>query len=208
MNLTSLAGNSLAFYVLALVGLGAAVLTVTVRNMVHGALALAVTLLCVAGLYLTLHADLVAGVQALIYVGAIITLMLVAIMLIHGIADRRIVQTNRNWPLALVVAVGLAGLLLTVVINPGNWETGKLGNWETGKLGNWETGKLGNWETGKPTGTLEAEESLQVQLSQVAEGLLGRYLLPFEVASVLLLVALVGAIVIAQEVRKHPRHEP
>jgi|YNPNPStandDraft_1061719.scaffolds.fasta_scaffold15323_5 NADH-quinone oxidoreductase subunit J len=203
MNLTWLSGNNLAFYVLALVGLGTAVLTVTVRNMVHAALSLAATLLCVAGLYLTLQADLIAGVQALIYVGAIITLLLVAIMLIHGIADRRISQTNRNWPFGLAVAGGLAALLLAVVVNPANWNVGPP---QSG------TERAVRTEAFHPVpGATEGrtlEPSLQRQLNELGKVLLSRYLLPFEVASLLLLVALVGAIVLAQEVRKGPHHEP
>lgn len=198
MNQTLLSGNGLAFYALALVGLGAAVLTVTVRNMVHAALSLAVTLLCVAGLYLTLQADLIAGVQMLIYVGAVITLLLVAIMLIHGIADRRIPQTNRNWPLGLLVAGGLLGLLTAVVVHPATWNVGPpRGDRTAARVPSPAAaeGRLGG-------------PSLQTQLNELGKVLLSRYLLPFEVASLLLLVALVGAIVLAQEVRKGPPHEP
>lgn len=196
MNQTLLSGDGVAFYALALVGLGAAVLTVTVRNMVHAALSLAVTLLCVAGLYLTLQADLIAGVQALIYVGAIITLLLVAIMLIHGIADRRIPQTNRNWPLGLLVAGGLLGLLTAVVVHPAPWNVGPP-----------RAGRAAA-PVPFPAATGTGELSLQAQLNELGKVLLSRYLLPFEVASLLLLVALVGAIVLAQEVRKGPPHEP
>lgn len=202
MNLTLLAGNSVAFYGLALVGLGAAILTVTARNMVHAALSLAATLLCVAGLYLTLQADLIAGVQMLIYVGAIVTLLLVAIMLIHGIADRRISQTNRNWPFGLVVAAGLLGVLATVVVNPANWGVGPDQRGRSVDRFSVPRVAEGSGEGGPH------QESLQAQLNELGKVLLGRYLLPFEVASILLLVALVGAIVLAQEVRKGPRHEP
>lgn len=195
MNQPLLSGNGVAFYALALVGLGAAVLTVTVRNMVHAALSLAVTLLCVAGLYLTLQADLIAGVQALIYVGAIITLLLVAIMLIHGIADRRIPQTNRNWPLGLLVAGGLLGLLTAVVVHPATWNMGP-------------PQRAALVPSLTATGDRMGEPFLQRQLNELGKVLLSRYLLPFEVASLLLLVALVGAIVLAQEVRKGPPYEP
>lgn len=141
---------------------------VLLRNMVQSALCLAGVLLMVAGIYLQLQADLLAGFQVLIYVGAVVTLILVGIMLIQNIAARYIVQTNKRWSLAAVVSLISCGLLVWILADS-------------------------QW----PVVTRTVD--VQVQLKQLCLALLDTYLLPFEVASVLLLVALIGAIVIAQQ---------
>jgi len=175
MNGTLWTANGPAFVALAGIGLVMALLTVTLKNMVHCALTLAGTLICIAGLFLTLNADLVAGVQLLIYVGAVITLLLIAIMLIRSIADRRIVQTTHRWLPATFIAAALFGVF-TFVLLPTPWPV----------------------KTSAEVRPLD----LPQQTGELATTLLSHYLLPFEVASVVLLVALVGALVIAHEERK------
>ena len=165
-----------AFY-LALLGLGFAVLTVILRNMVHCALSLAGTLFCVAGLYLTLQADLLAGFQVLIYVGAVITLLLIAIMLIHGLTDRRIAQMNNKVGWGLVAGGGLAALLIFALSSA-------------------------RWPLRPMEGLVQV--NLYEQLVALGRTLLSTYLLPFEVASLVLLVAMVGAILMAKEEEPEP----
>ena len=156
------------FWLLATAIVGCSLGVVLLRNMVQSALCLAGMLLMVGGLYLDLQADLLAGFQVLIYVGAVVTLVLIGVMLIQNIAARYIVQTNGRWLLGAAVATGCAGMLCWA-LHEARWP-----------------------EHGRPV-------DLALQTRHLCWALLDSYLLPFEVASVLLLVALVGAIVIAQQ---------
>jgi NADH:ubiquinone oxidoreductase subunit 6 (subunit J) len=168
MNLTVTAGPM--FYLLATIMVVAALGVVLARNMVHAALWLALVLLMAGGLYLNLAADLLAGFQVLIYVGAVITLVLIAVMLVSQLTNREVVQTNgRRLPAAVVAAAGAA--MLCWVLGSAEWP---------------------------PVNPALASQSYDLSLRMLCYALLDKYLLPFEVASLLLLVALVGAVVFAQ----------
>jgi NADH:ubiquinone oxidoreductase subunit 6 (subunit J) len=159
------------FYILATILIVAALGVVLVRNMVHAALFLAAALLMAGGLYLNAGADMVAGFQVLIYVGAVVTLVLIAVMLVANIANAHVVQTNRNSLPAAVLAAA-TGALLCWIISSAQWPTA---NPELAKV------------------------SYSDSMRMLGYALLDKYLLPFEISSLLLLVALVGAIVIAQQ---------
>ena len=92
------------FILLASVTLGGALGVVLTRNVVHAALALLLSLVAVAGVYLLLYAEFLALVQVLIYGGAIIIVLLFAIMLTRGSEYPRI-SDNRQWPLAALAAL-------------------------------------------------------------------------------------------------------
>ncbi len=165
------AGPGLAFWLLATVIVLGALGAVLLRNMVQSALCLALVLLMVGGLYLNLQADVLAGFQVLIYVGAVVTLVLIAIMLIQNIAARYIVQTNARWGVGAAAAVAMAALL--------------------------------GWALSDATfPTIRREVNYEAQTMALWRALLDTYILPFEIAAVLLLVALLGAIVIAQQTEK------
>jgi len=173
-------GPGPVFWLLATVMLAGALGVVTLRNMVHAALCLALTLLMAGGLYLNLGADLLAGFQVLIYVGAVVTLTLVAIMLIAKIADKDLVQTEARGGWAAIVSAGV-GLLLCYVLASASWT---------------------------PNAALvEAGVDHERQAKALSLALLDPYLLPFEVASLLLLVALMGAVVLAQHTALAERRE-
>lgn len=165
----------LAFWLLAALLLAGAVGCVTLRNMVHAALGLALTLVAAGGLFLNLEADLLAGFQVLIYVGAVITLLLVAIMVIANVTEQVPIagRARAGWPLLLSVGTGL-GLCLVLAAT--------------------------SWTANPALVARPYDHTRQSQALSMA--LLDPYLLPFEVASVLLLVALLGAVVIAQHVRR------
>src|ERR1700691_6118274 len=98
------------FYMLAGLAVIGGVLVITRRNVVHSALALIVTLLAVAGLYLMLYAPFVAGVQIIVYAGGIMVLFLFVIMLVNierSCKDRRF---NSIWPVGLASAAALFAL--------------------------------------------------------------------------------------------------
>lgn len=156
---------SASFYALAVGILVTALLTVTVRNLFHAAIFLAFTLLGVAGIYFFLHAEFLAAVQILLYVGAIMTLVIFAIMLTSRMGDPLIPQANRQKWSVLISLVLLGSVLVPIV-----WKT----PWQLAGVP-----KITN----------------AVLLGKV---LMGEFVFPFELVSVVLLIALVGAIVIAR----------
>lgn len=158
---------TLAFYVLAISTLVAGVMTVTLRNIVHAALALITTFFLVAWLYLMLNADLLWVAQLLIYAGAIPVLIVFAIMLTRrSMSDTsNAASGNGLWP---GIISGALFLVLILVLMPAAWRVGHYPNALAGT-----------------TATIGAE-------------LVNRYSVPFEVVSVLLLVGLIGAVVLAR----------
>lgn len=152
----------------------AAIVVVTDRNLFRAALALIGSFLGVAGLYVMLEAGFLAAAQILVYVGAIAILLIFAIML-----TRRLMQTHESpfnsQPLwGFVASVLAAGLLIAVIIQ----------TWPSSEY------------TGMPAVSGEQIRGSVDDLGSILVNVDG-LVLPFEIASVLLLAALVGAIVIA-----------
>jgi NADH:ubiquinone oxidoreductase subunit 6 (subunit J) len=158
--------QQLAFGVVAVMVLGGAIAVVTLRNIFHSLLFLAFSFLGVAGVYLLLSADFLAAVQVLIYIGAIIVLMMFALMLTHRVMTTNVTQTVGQWWLALPVAVGILAILFRVFVQY-PWVA----------------------QPGPP----------QPTTGIIGRELLTKYVLPFELASIVLLVAMIGAIVLAKE---------
>src|SRR3954447_16838885 len=96
--------EAMLFYVFGAVAVLSAILVISQRNVVHSAMFLAVTLLSVAGIFLTLHAEFLAGVQVIVYVGGILVLFIFVIMLIAVERNVHERQFNRQWTIALLVA--------------------------------------------------------------------------------------------------------
>jgi NADH-quinone oxidoreductase subunit J len=169
-----------AFVVLLFVTIIAAVVVVTTRNILHAAVFLALSFVGVAGVYLLLDAPFIAGAQVLIYAGAITVLILFALML----TAQTVMQERRDaWAGKLLAAV-VAGVLFAAILLPNLTRAG----WPV--RGRVSGGTSAEWELGS-----------YHSVAALSQGLLGTYLFAFEVASVLLLVALVGAIVLAKEER-------
>jgi NADH-quinone oxidoreductase subunit J len=158
-------GAVVAFWILTVMTLGAALMVVIVRNLFHAVLSLILSFVGVAGLYITLSADFVAVAQVLIYAGAISVLILFALMLTPQ-AGRDNAETFLQGP-ALVLA-GLMAATIAGVAAATDWSEASRGPF---------------------TETAAA----------IGDALLNVYVLPFEIASVLLLVAMVGAIVLVRE---------
>ncbi len=161
-------GVELAFVLLGAVAVGSGVLVVTTSRVVHAALWLAVSLGAVAGLFLLLTAELIAWVQVLIYVGAVVVLVLFALML-----TRAPIGPVPAAPLTRVVLAGTIAAATAAVLVGGVLTA--MGSAEI----DLETIDVG---TGKAIGA----------------ALFAAWVLPFEVLSVLLLAALVGAIVLSR----------
>jgi NADH-quinone oxidoreductase subunit J len=159
--------GSVVFLVVAAVTLVSAAMVAFSRNIIYSAFSLLGTFAGVAGIYVFLGADFVAGVQVLIYVGGILVLILFAVMLTHRITDVQI--TNRaagRIPALAIVAILLA--LLVQTIRETNWA--------------------------------KAKEIIYAPTSaQIGDLFLQSYLLPFELASLVLLAALIGAVVLARK---------
>jgi NADH-quinone oxidoreductase subunit J len=160
----------LFFYAFAGIAIVSALLVVTQRNAVHSAISLIFTLLSLAGLYLMLYAPFVAGVQIILYVGGIMVLFLFVIMLVNLERSMKEERFNQQWHVALMAAGALAAMFFVVFKGA---------------------------QSVFPQRVLQFPENQNTQ--QLALLLYGKYLLPFELASVLLLVAMVGAVIMAKK---------
>lgn len=153
-----------------------AILVVALRNPVYSALSLLVMFFHVAGLFITLHAEFLAAVQIIVYAGAILVLYLFVVMLLNVTEDDRY---HSQWRIAGVVCVPL--LIESVLLLSGG----------AGGAGAVNTGSRPLQP--EPHGTIAVDNTLAI-----GETLFTTYLFPFEVASLVLLVAMIGAIVLAK----------
>lgn len=159
------------FYGFALITIGSALAVVTVRNIVHAAFSLMVTLFGVAGLYVFLQADFLAATQVIVYVGGILVLILFGVMMTSGRLEMRIHIERGQLLLGGGISLALLMLLVTVIANTPKWEN-----------------------------LVDDGTPLAPTTKRIGELILNeKFLLPFEVASVLLLVALIGAALISRK---------
>jgi NADH-quinone oxidoreductase subunit J len=168
-------GVEIAFLLVGLVTLGAAIVTVTTRQLVHAALWLVVALGGLAVEYLLLTAEFIAWVQVLIYVGAVVVLILFGLMLTRAPIGRSDDADSGNRWAALTVAVASAATLVWVVIDAFR------------------------------TTWVDLDGPAAGSTAVTGASLFQNWVLPFEALSVLLLAALVGAIVLSRKSRPvHP----
>jgi len=163
--------EQLFFAYFALVIAAASIFVVALRNPIYSALSLLIMFFHVAGLYVTLHAEFLAAVQIIVYAGAILVLYLFVVMLLNVKEDERY---HQQWP----VAGGVGALLLVeavvlTVLKSRGLSASRTDSGEVTVTG------LGNTES-------------------LGDVLYSTYLFPFEVASLILLVAMVGAIILAK----------
>jgi len=162
------------FYLLAGTMIIGGILVITRKNAVHSALALITTLLAQAGLYLMLYAPFVAGVQIILYAGGIMVLFLFVIMLISIERTLKERQFNKQWLVGIAAAAALGGLFIVV------------------------------YAKGKslfPEGRFTYAEGQNTQdiAALLYDSHRGMYMFSFEIASLLLLVAIIGAVVMAKK---------
>ncbi len=162
----------ITFYLLAAMTIGSAVMVITRPNPVHSAIFLIITLLGVALLFLQMNAEFLAAVQIIVYIGGIMILFLFVIMLVSIDVSVRQVRFNRQWLLggftAFVLLVLLAG---AVSLQPSRMNLPQPASPGVESLGNVE---------------------------RIGDALFQSYMLPFEAASLLLLVAMVGAVLMGK----------
>jgi NADH-quinone oxidoreductase subunit J len=174
------------FYVLAAITVGSAAVVVLARGLIYSAFALLFTFFGVAGLYLLLGADFLGATQLLIYVGGILVLLLFGVMLTHKLYDLDLKSGTTQFLPGLIIGAGLFLVLAYPGIpRPGFWPSEY---WPLAGRGLLWTAQ---WATGP--GRLPAPTT-----ADIGAEFMGRYLLPFEAASILLLVALMGAAMIVR----------
>lgn len=157
--------SKFGIYVIFGVTLIAAFLTVTVRNIFHAALGLVFSLLGVAATYFILRAEFLGAIQILLYVGAIMTLVIFAVMLTSRISEPSIPTSNRQ---RIPVAIGMVAfaVFLVQLVSKAPWPL--------------------------------KEKLSVISVVDIGQSLMGLYVFPFEAISIVLVVALIGAIVIAR----------
>ncbi len=159
--------SDLTFFLIVALTIGSALYVVTSQRLVYSAMALFFTLLGLAGLYVFLMADFIAGTQVIIYVGGILVLLVFGIMLTHRISDIRLSHTSMQRGVGgVVVLLIFVGLYRMITSAP--------------------------WY-------LEAAPAPESTVKIIGTLLIIDYLLPFEVASVLLLAALIGAAMLSRK---------
>jgi NADH-quinone oxidoreductase subunit J len=167
-------GNAIAFYVTSALILGFALLVVTTKNTVHAVLFLVLNFLAVATLYVLLTAQFLAVIQVLVYAGGIVVLYLFVVMLVNlkRQPEDHSAPQRRPW-----LGFGLAAVVLA------------------------QLGAILVWGgTGVPADphTMQNTDLAVNNVERIGMLLYTDYLIPFEVASMLLLVAMVGAIILAK----------
>lgn len=161
--------QAFAFGVFTIITLGGAIGVVANRNLVRGAVWLVISLFGVAGLFVLLSAPFLAAVQVLVYIGAIGILITFAVMLTRSMTNLT-ERYNQQWWMSAITAVAIFGLLVLLVVIP-------------------------------VFGEQDAAPELVATTTDLGVALVSgdQYVLPFEVASLLLTAAMIGAIVIARE---------
>mgnify|MGYP001159348536 CR=1 FL=1 len=169
-------GHAIAFYTLAAFILGFAVLVVTTKDTVHSVLFLVLDFLFVAALYVLLGAEFLAVIQILVYAGGIVVLYLFVVMLVNL---KRLPEEHVDPHRRTKVGVFLSGAVLAELAAIAVYSTVAPGTVPAATAANAAMPVSGNTE-------------------QVGWMLYTSYLIPFEIASMLLLVAMIGAIVLAK----------
>ena len=158
--------GNIAFGLIVAITLGSALMVVTSKQLLYSAIALLFTLFGVAGLYIFMWADFMAGVQVIVYIGGILVLLIFGIMLTNKISSVNISHTSLQRGVGAVITLGVLGFLIPMINNTA-------------------------WLQ------LPSEEPNQTADS-IGRLLMMDYLLPFEVASLLILGALIGAAMLSR----------
>ena len=164
--------GTLIFFYLAGVIVLTATLVVALRNPIYSAMSLLVMFFHVAGLYVTLHAEFLAAIQIIVYAGAILVLYLFVVMLLN-------IKGEEKYNKQSFVALCLGGVLLVEAVVLGVSQGITVASPRSHSQG----------EPGLPVGNTES----------IGEILYSTYLFPFEIASLILLVAMIGAVILTKK---------
>jgi len=163
--------EALIFYVLAAITVASAFFVVFLRRPIHNVLFMIIVMIGLAGLFILLQAEFVAMVQLVVYAGAVMVLFLFVIMLLNLDQVRLQIDPRavRSW-VGVALAVAVAVVLVPIL------------------------------KAFVPSGTTAAGKALEMSNTQIiAKELFTTYLLPFEIASVLLLAAIIGTVILARK---------
>ena len=166
--------EAILFYSLAAIMVVSSLMVILRKNPVHSALFLVLTFLCLAGLYLLLNAQFIVAIQVIVYAGAIMVLFIFVIMLLNlesEVASKSGHGLQKFW--AMVISIVLAISFISIM-------TVKVFTGEKGIFSPETVNTAGNSEV-------------------IGRLLFTEFLLPFEITSVLLLAAIIGAIVLAKK---------
>lgn len=164
--------ETLFFLIITLVAIVSAILVVTCKNPINSALSLIMTFFCLATYYVMLDAPFMAAVQVMVYAGAIMVLMVFTIMLLNIRVDA---SKKHSHKVLFGLIIGFFTLLNTVFI-------------------------LVKSHTAPPTGPYSGEIIKKIGHTElVGREIFTTFLLPFEITSILLLVAIVGAVILAKK---------
>ena len=166
--------HTIGFYLFALMTVGSALIVVLSKNILRSVFALLFTLFGIAGLFLFLHADFLAATQVLIYVGGVLVLLLFGIMLTQKMVEAD-VRVGKIQFIPTLIAMGILFTFLLFLIFQTPWNQPATTS---------VTPEQAPFGTGTTAG--------------IGHLLMTEWLLPFEIASILLLAALVGAVSIAR----------
>jgi len=182
------------FWVLALFALIGGLFTVLSRSAVHSAMCLMLTLISTAGLFLLMHAEFVMGVQILVYVGGVLVLFLFVIMLVN-VREERLDKArlfSGQWLLAIILA-GLLALTFSYAFRLSDPYNNLRSTSAGGTAGGVEAQPVVNFGGATPVSQNAQEVGWALYTSAA---------LPFEIASVLLLVAILGSVLLARTPRQ------
>ena len=168
------------FYYMAVASVASALLAVTRRNPVHSMLWVLVLFLHVAGIFLLLSAEFLAAVQVIVYAGAILIFYLFVVMLLDLPNEEAQPRFGNHWPFAVAVGLSVTALAWLVQVDTLDFVGARIAPVIQNRA-----------SEGPPQGSL----------AEVGIALFGPFTLPFEIVSLVLLAAIVGAVVIA---RKRP----
>ena len=161
--------EQILFYIFAIGGIVSAFLVVTRRNPIIAAIYIIINFFCLAGIYLTLHAQFIAVVQILVYAGAIMVLFVFVIMLLN-LGDERSLRDGFSWKKVVAGGFGFGVLMELIYIFI------------------------------MPNGAIEMTRATDIgTVEAIGRVLFTQFLFPFEVTSLLLTAAIVGAIVLAKK---------
>jgi NADH-quinone oxidoreductase subunit J len=162
--------TAVLFYMMALLCAGSAVVVVVSKNIVRTAVALMFTLVGVAGLYFLLNAEFLAAVQLVVYAGGTLILMIFGVMLTSRAPNSRFEPTRAEVVTGTMIGAVLLAALTTAIVH---------------------------WTDRHPTEALPPDTH-PYAVADLGKSLLGDYLVPFELASVLLLSVMIGAAYLAK----------
>jgi NADH-quinone oxidoreductase subunit J len=169
--------ETLIFLLFALLAVGSSLVVVLHRNPVYSTMSLVVTLFSVAVLFVLLGAPFIGALQVLIYTGAILVLFLFVLMLLNITREEAAPTTQQGQILVAVTGALVFGGMVFLLF----------------------------WKAGRPLDPLPPITEELVSMKGLARGLFTDYLLPFEIVGLLLLVAVIGATVVA---RRPPQPDP